>query len=297
MNRRRENSNYKKKKKTSRPTGYSKTTTLSTKRPNKEEQTYLNQFKKNKIKRTQSREGSQKRHQKSKRKAKSLGEMLEQNELKCVEKYINLVTQNLAQKQWLERTLDQKDEAEVSSPKKTKRIRSMTDKQKVKKSNKGSKKRSTLSSNLKQSSKRNVKKVRGSKRDNKFLKKKNSKRIGDPSKSKKSKKNDDKQEESANYNSNLRYSHLLDKTDIHADSANLITFDLGSKLLVSNPNNIFESKNINLHEKDQIGDILIKENIEKSLMDKPLDFEQVQKGGERLLRIYLVSLFFQYKCN
>ena len=119
-------------------------------------------------------------------------------------------------------------------------------KQKVKKSNKRSKKRSTLSSNLKQSSKRNVKKVRGSIRDNKFLKKKNSKRIGDPSKSKKSKKNDDKQEESANYNSNLRYSHLLDKTDIYADSANFITFDLGSKLLVSNPNNIFESKNINL---------------------------------------------------
>lgn len=167
-----------------RKKSFSKTSrTLQTKTRNlKPNRTF--QPKPNRPKRTKSKTPQSTKRAVSTRKSKSLGEMLEQNELKHLEKYINLVNKNIDEKNWLTNEISKGTSRPGSCANGSAEKRPM--------------------------------------------------RHGH--------KSPDAEVKAEQFESNPRCPSLLDRTDSRADSRNLVTFDLGSKLSISKLTSVIGSR-------------------------------------------------------
>ena len=217
------------------------------------------QFQTNKITRTMSRADSGRYHNRnpnqkksrSTRKSKSLGEMLEQNELRCLEKYIDLMANNMSHAQWLSDKLRKhssckNSQPQASTPRTHSCRQSQTREVKPKhKPNPTMHPETTGAKPLSQLQKRRQqwKRTRSLKQRSRVSPNQTHRRPY-PS-------GQDAQVDTDAWTesqSTVKHSHLLDRTDSRALTENLLTFDFGSKLSSCLPGEFNYSRNQHILE-------------------------------------------------
>lgn len=229
-------------------------------------------FHDNKISRTLTRNNSIKRSKKKPKRSKSLGEMLDENELKYIQSYIKLMAEKIEQSRWLENELKKQKSQEIMEHKNTEESTAKKKTGATRQKKKVAKGKRVRSMGKKKKSKKKRKRKQSLAKDG-FKTRDFAKSSKKPQLTKKNKKSN-----SSESSSKLKHSSLLDKTDSRARTENLVTFDLGSKLSNSNVKDFNFSRHLNALDILQKNDYF-KSSKSKKFFSTKQQFESMKKGS------------------